>query len=388
MSYTIDNLKNDLERKLHGTTLDKLNDPDGIINEAARNVLTKIDPPETIRVENITNGVFDDVTKYMIPSDLKGDRIVSIRPQNESKSQYDQRNVYEKEFRVHPRSHHFRVEHDDGERFLRLRESGEISAVIHAMAGITDDGTWVASGDASGLSADQYNFHYGGASLSFDLAAAGSSGVMTNSSFTAIDLSDYEDDGAVMVRVFLPDGSDFTSLTLNIGNDSSNYETIVATTAHDGTAFRDGWQWVRFQFSDATTTGTVLYSAIDYAVWTFAYNGNVQTSVRMNQMVAVLGTLFEIEYYSAFLFQDSTTGAWKETTDSTGSDIINASAGLYQLLLYETADLAAQEIAGEDSSFDRAYFEARRKEAWRDYTKNNKSEAKPKTARYYRQLRR
>lgn len=385
MSFTINQLKNDLERKLHGTTLDKLNDPDGLINEAARNVLTKIDPPETIRVTNITNGVFNDITKYILPSDLKGDRIIAIRPQNDSKTQHDVRNVYEKEFRVHPQLHHFRVEHDDAERFLRLRESGELSTTIHALAGITDDGTWVASGDASGLAADQYNFHYGGAALSLNLAASGSSGVLTNSSMSAKDLSSYADDGAIMVRVYLPTGSAFTSITLYLGNDASNYESIVATSAHDGTAFRDGWQWVRFNLSDAVTTGTVGYTSVDYAVFTFAYDGTAQTSVRVNQMIAVLGTLYEVEYYSSCMFRDATTGVWKESMTD-GTDIINASAGLYQLLLYELADLAAQEISGEDSGFDASYFEKRRTEAWLDYTKNNKSEAKPKTARYYRQI--
>lgn len=388
MSFTVGNLRDDLERKLHGTTLDKLTDPDGLINEAARNVLTKIDPPETIRIQNITNGVFSDVTRYLLPSDIKGDRIVSIRPQNESKTQYDSRNVYEQEFRTHPRLHHWRVEHDSGDKFLRIRETGEVSVVIHAMDNLTNNGSWVASSDASNLTIDTYNYHYGSGALRFDLASSGSSGVLTNSSMTIVDLTDYQYDGAIMARINLPDGSDFTSVALRIGNDASNYLTVTATTAHDGTAFRDGWQWVRFPLASATETGTVSYTAIDYSVFTFAYNGDAQTSVRVDQLIAVLGTLYEIEYYSAYLFQDASTGAWIEKTSDDPTDVINASAGLYNLLLYETAALAAQEIQGEDSNFDTSFFEKRRKEAWQDYTKNNKSEAKPKTNRYYRSLKR
>ena len=78
---TVASLKSDLIRKLHGTSLSKIQSPNDVIAEAARNVITRIDPQETIRVATIENALFDDVFSYTAPSDIKGDKVIDLQPQ-------------------------------------------------------------------------------------------------------------------------------------------------------------------------------------------------------------------------------------------------------------------------------------------------------------------
>lgn len=47
MSYNILDLKNDLEGVLHGTTNNQIQNLDGVINRAARQLLLDLDPQET-----------------------------------------------------------------------------------------------------------------------------------------------------------------------------------------------------------------------------------------------------------------------------------------------------------------------------------------------------
>ena len=81
MSYTIINLKDDLSRKLHGTSLAKVQGILDLIFEAGRTVLQDTDPLETKRNAQIANALYDDVFDYAAPTDLKGNKIIDIRRQ-------------------------------------------------------------------------------------------------------------------------------------------------------------------------------------------------------------------------------------------------------------------------------------------------------------------
>ena len=81
MSYSVQQLKVDLEGVLHGTTTNEITNINGLINRAARQLLLDLDAQETKRTVEFTTPIFNTVTDYAIPADVKGNKLIDIRPQ-------------------------------------------------------------------------------------------------------------------------------------------------------------------------------------------------------------------------------------------------------------------------------------------------------------------
>ncbi len=81
MSYSVLDLKNDITAILHGTTSNQIQNFDGAIGRAAREVLLDVDPQETIRQVEFVAPIFNTVFDYPIAADLKGNKIIDIYPQ-------------------------------------------------------------------------------------------------------------------------------------------------------------------------------------------------------------------------------------------------------------------------------------------------------------------
>ena len=79
MEYTVENLKSDIIRKIR---CDESSNFLGAINEAARKMLTRIDPSETKRTAYIETAVFFRESRYMCPPDLKSKKVYDIRKQD------------------------------------------------------------------------------------------------------------------------------------------------------------------------------------------------------------------------------------------------------------------------------------------------------------------
>lgn len=69
-------------------------------------------------------------------------------------------------------------------------------------------------------------------------------------------------------------------------------------------------------------------------------------------------------------------------------DIVLLEKDSINVLAYELAELIAQELQGEDSSFDLKYWQIKKKNVWDMYGRRYPSEAKPKQVRYYRPFKR
>lgn len=380
MSYLVSDWKTDLERKLHGTTIDKIASPYELAHEAARNVLLQIDPAETKRITEISNALYDNVYRYVVPTDLKGNKILDIRPQaNRAVSDnFDQ--VYSEEFDRYKTNNSFTIEHSDGVKYVRISKSLTAGVLLNECESATANGTWAASSGASNLTADSLYKITGSASLNFDLA---STGYIENSTMTQVDLSEHDEISSIFVWVYMP--TVVTNVILRWGNSSTVYWSKTVTTNFDSTSFQTGWNLLRFDWSTASETGTVDPTAIDYIRVTLTYTGTADTDYRVDSIYSRLPEINEMVYYSKYLFRNS-SGTWIEKpTDDT--DIVNLDTDSYNLFLYESCLLAAQELQGEDASFDVSYWERRRKEAWDMYRATYKSEVIKPQSRYYKQPR-
>lgn len=388
MSYTIAQLKNDLEGILHGTTLNQVTNLDNLIDRASRQILLDVDPQETKRIVNFPDPIFESVYDYPCPSDLKGNKVIDIRPQVNRSVQDNYSQTYNKTFdltKSRTLSPEFTINFNTGLKTIRMANPQLISGImINAANTIASDGTWSVGGNASTLSQDDVNYVSNGSSLKFNLIAGAdpSTGYLENSTMSQVDLSELENQGTLFLYTYMPTPSSINSVTLRWGSSSTDYWESTATVTQQATVFQVGWNLLSFNWLGATSSGSPDSSEVDYLRVTWNYDGDLQTGMRLDNISASLGTIMEIEYYSKFFFRDFTTGAFQETvTDD--SNLINLDTDTYNLLTYQAALLAVQQQAGSSGGTDLIFFNKAYTECLARYKKMYKSEiTKPKDSYY------
>ena len=97
MAYSITQAKADLQGILHGTTNNQVTNLNGVFNRAARQLLLDIDPQETKRVMQ-TSKIYDQVFDYSLQGDVKGNKVLDIRPQLDRNRIDNPKQTYTKPF--------------------------------------------------------------------------------------------------------------------------------------------------------------------------------------------------------------------------------------------------------------------------------------------------
>lgn len=390
MAYTISNLKDDLTGLAHSTSLNKVQNQNSLFNRAAKKVLARIDPPTTIRRQQITNAIHDSIYDYSCPADLKGTKIIDIAPQVNRDDSDSLSQRFSKRFDLRKPDNTFYVTHKDGSKSLRLSKAISPEATeLHQLNSITANGTWAAGGDAGNLTEDDLHQVDGSACLNFDLDGSGTTGYIEISDMDAIDLSELEDIAQIFVWVYFPDASAITNVILRWGSGSTAYWSDTQTSPHDDDSFKDGWNLIAFDWNGASETGSPDSENVDYIRVTITYDGTADTDLRVDRIRASSGEIWEVEYYSKYLFQTS-GGTWQESTTD-DSDIINLDTESYNIYTFECLLAMAQQMQGEDASFDIQFAEkelygdpqspdpVRRMGLYAKYAEDNPSQAiKPK----------
>lgn len=387
--YSVLDCKNDLQGVLHGTTLNQVQGINNIFNRTARQFLLDCDPQETIRIAQ-TPTLFNQVYDYSIANlpDLKGNKVIDIRPQVNRGMGDVFGQTYAQQFditKLYSTAPQFTVDFNTGQKSLRIDATDILAGIqVNNATAITGNGTWVAGTNASNLQVDTVNYVYNPSSLSFNLSAGAnpSTGFISNSTQTAIDLTTHQNQSTLFWWVYLPTGSQFTSVSLSFGSSSSNYWTVSATQNWQGSAFVNGWNLIGATWLGAVQTGTPTVSSISYVKASFTYTGQLQTAVHLNQIISNLGSVFQILYYSKYLFRDATTGAFQETaTDD--SNLINLDTDtfppFFNLLSYYTI----QQTSGGDSDKDMAFFMEQYKNGLARYQALYKSQVSKPQLNYY-----
>jgi hypothetical protein len=385
-SYSVQTLIAELEGILHGTTSNQIQNLYGVINRAARQVLLDVDPQETKRTAQFVTPIFNSVFDYPIASDVKGNRLIDIKPQVQRiprdvwTQQYNQAFDLAKQ-NIYASPNMFTMNFDTGIKTVRINAPFlNAPTVINQMESITSNGTWSVGGFASDLAVNNSNWVQGAASLQFNTKTG--TNYLENSTMQAINLSGVQNQSYLFVWVYVPTGTKLTSVTLSWGSSSWNYWTSTVTTNQQNNAFVNGWNQCQFVWSSATTTGTPDASKIKFArvaLTTSAY----MDGVILNGLQSVLGTILQYEYYSKCMFRDGSTGAFQETvTDN--SNLLNLDTESFNLMVYKVAALAVQQQQGLDGTlYDAPYFEAEYQKALARYKSLYKSELQKPQSMYY-----
>lgn len=385
MAYTISDLKVDMEGMLQGTSLDQVTGVDVLINRAARKLLLDLDAQETKRIAQITTPIFSQVYEYPLPSDLKGNCIIDIRPQVNQTPYNKFAQEYVKEFELYKKRarNAFNIKFNNGLKTLRLQTRITLDATV--ISQINDTTGWSGSADVSNIQENNLNFVAGGSSLQFDDSGVTGTAYIENSSLQPVDISSLSVYGSFFLYVFIPNNleDDVTSVNVRIGSSIADYLTLSVSAQQDGTSFQNGWNLLRFNIPSMTQVGTVDDTAIDYARITINSTvGVALNGILLNNLTAQLGVIFDMEYYSKYMFRTS-AGVWQERVTA-DTNIINLDVESQNIFLNMCVELASQQISGSMPSFNVGYFETKYQEDIRRYKQRYPSEIIVPVMYYYR----
>ena len=257
--YNITSLKGEISAFIHGTTTNSVVNIDGLIYRAARQLLLDVDPQEMKRSVPLASAIYDRVYDYPIPSDVKGIKVIDIRPQADRYISDSFLQTYSKPFDLSKDSlfNQFNIDFNTGVKTIRIADSGLVpGVVVNPADSLTSNGTWAAAGTASNLTVDNINYVSGGASLKFD--ATTGAAYLQNSTMNAQDLSAWKNQGHFFLWVYMPTASQFTNVKLQWGSSSTAYYEQTVTVNQEGNTFIDGWNLLDFPWLGATSSAGVV----------------------------------------------------------------------------------------------------------------------------------
>lgn len=347
LSITLTQLKNDIIPKLKGTSIRQVADFYGTAATAANRMLARIDTEETRRTVTMSTPFFDNVNDYALVTDFK--RMIDIRPQvnrtaQPGRSHYSQTTA--RQFNERLDSNSFSIKWNSMVRSLRAQRlpAGNV-VMMDTFDSATANGSWAVGGDASGLYTEILNYVEGNGALGFNISGSTGVSYIENSTAAVLDLSSYLYEDSSFLFVYIPVGSSayVTNFKLRRGSASGAYKEATATTKSDGTAFTDGWNMVRFDWISAAIGGSPDNTKNTYRRLTMTtVSGNAMTGVLVDNWTDSLGNLYEIEYYSEYLFRTA-AGAWI-AAPTLDSDLVNVSPASYEILKTEMMVDITQEI--------------------------------------------
>jgi hypothetical protein len=378
MAYTINNLLTDISTVTHGTTTNKIPNIYGIISRAARDLLLDVDPKETIRtvtVPAIFNGVYD----YTTPADVKGDNLIDIRPQvgRQYNDQWEQ--TYSDNFdrtKSLNNNNQFTVEWSNGNKTMRIEGATLTQGTV-----ISDTSSITGWTPAVTLNTFSYPTQ---TCIQFDTTATPTYN-MSNSTLLPIDISANVGQSTVFVWVYLPNGSAYTGFTLKWGSSISDYYTKTVTTNQQGLAFYDGWNLLAFEYATATTVGSPNVKAVSYLDLQFAYDSVAQIGVMISQFTSTAGYIYQLMYYSKYMFRNAISGAFEETVSDVtdNGNLINLDTESYNLMFNKTAFYTTQVLQGADSDYDATFWSSEYDKSLKRYRALNPSMRLMKAEPYY-----
>lgn len=347
--------KDHLSGRLHGADVDDIENLPELFERAQNEMLSKVDPVDTIRVAPLSQTIHDDVFNYALASDFKDP--IDLYPQDDRDigDVADRRPARLFDLKKAIAEKQVSVEASEGTKYLRVNWRSRAGTVLHSMNSLTSDGTWSAVTGASGVALDTIFKISGTGSIKFNLTATG--GGIQNTTISALDLSGEDEVADIFVWVYLPSTS-ITSVACRFGNDlTANYWTPTAqTTQADGTAFKVGWNLIRFAWNGATETGTVDPATVDS--FRVTINGSTAiNNIRVDNIIFSIGRNFDLKYYSKFIFKNS-SGTWI-TKPNTDSDTIVLDNDASEIFLNELLIEAAHQIESSNSAGDIQFAQER-----------------------------
>jgi len=329
MAVTIQNLINDLNRYIGDSSNDRITENDrfqyiteGVVwvQERLGNDLQN----STYQLEYI-----DGVNYYKITNSIAD--LLQGADLRRSKEDHDQSFAHKsarelaEEIGQGAGESSWSIERRDGDTFLVVNHGSKFtSKIISNFDSLNDGGgVWTVdniNSDGLNLTLDLNEKKEGIGSLNFDIdvsQSANDRASLINTNLDVGDLSEFEDTGSFIFWLYLPSVTNFSSVTLYWGSDSSNYWSSSVTTDINGGAFSVGWNRIKVDWSSSTKTLTPDISSISYVKVDINYTSAQadDTDYRIDNMIIGKPENLTFHYLS-----------WSVGKDSSGNDINSFSA--------------------------------------------------------------
>lgn len=324
MRNTVADLKESVAAVLTGIDLNEVPDLYGSFQRAVATMIQKADVPETMIRQPIM--LYSGVTFYTPDPRMFGTGVIDIRPQavNTWAGQVYKRPIsdFKQLKRRLPYGYTVTFEYHDGDPIMGIIQGKTVPQTnISSMSNVTG---WVAGGTASSLVQDNTVYYQAPASLRFNLASAGTQGLLSTTLTTPLDLSKYAGVGVNFLAAYFPDADPITSIELRIGSDAANYLSVTATTGFLGDFYSNDFnQLIAFDWANAVTVGAPVLTAMDYIeILTNYTTGTQLNNVRYGGLWISLPSPNEILFYSAAAFRNGDSGPFAVdiSTDGQGDE--------------------------------------------------------------------
>lgn len=354
MSMNITQLKNLITAGLHGTTLNQIKNINGVIQAVSSQFILDHDWRETKTTAEIGN-VFVNNLNYPCPPDLKGNRVIDIYPQvNRNYNSFNAENTraFDRDSGLLNGKERMTIKDNNGVKTLRVQyvNGNRNPITVDNLSSIEN---FTTSGSMTSLSVDSTTVvpNFGSTTLKLDLDSGTGSIAQTLTNINGNPpLSNDYTRGAFFMWVYVEDPSKFTSSTIHIGTNNTNYVSITTSKTSSNTNIITGWNLLQYNFSASTITGTLTNAfTINYIKLDFAVTDT--TSLNAYNLVFSVGDILMIEYYSSYMFRDAATGVWQETITN-DSNLINLDLDAINCFVLLCQMYIARNQAGADSMFD------------------------------------
>lgn len=361
------------------------------LNMALDSFLLEVDVPEAEKTSALTP-IFDGVNTYVPPSDMRGDAILGIRPYVGSKNvvntslDRNQTAEFDRNLFFEDAEGKYAVEYNQGTKILRLNPRFDTARnyILHSCDAYNDNGTWVGTDDANTVATDAGLYTEGSGSVSFNITAAAGTATLTNDPIaTPVNISSaIRGKSFVFADLYLPSSSAFTSAQLRYGSSSSAYYQNSVTTQFTGSAFKQGWNLLGFNWNTATPTGSPDTSAIDFLRFQLAYSIGIgdQTGLHLDNIVLRDGDLYEIKYYTKNVILDDDGTTYKSAFNEDADTLIFNEEGEATFIEYAAGYIAPNAIAPSGQTFAqnatnliakyRSRYPSKRKKTVRNWYRN------------------
>ena len=365
-----------------------------LINSAVRVALSDIEFRGNIRESVLTPNLTDEQWEYALPTDVKADNIIDLRPQNtDCRSEFSEFNfVPPKEFDQRKTRERgiYTILNDDLTRTLRVSSNVNNTNVQVSTMEDTLWNTFDTDGvNDSDVKVDNDDFTEGAGSIRFqtDTADTTDSTVgIQNTAITAFDISSYLARGQAFVDAKLTVAdTGIHQISLRVGSDSGNYYQVSDSNQNDCSAFQAGWNKIRFDLNGRTTVGTPADTAIDYAAIFWSRDTTTTALLHLNDtdwgfdnLKLVRGKYYLLSYYTRNVWQDTALALSENSTHDSHALLIQNDE--LEVIMAKAAELASLYLRDNE---DVGYFRGEYDRLKQAYMMKNPSQAGVLTSTYY-----
>jgi len=360
MTVTISNLITNFNSFIGDTTTDRILEAERFqyLTEATAWLLEELGNEHMVSTYELN--FLDGVSKYKI-SDSVADLLVGAdlrQPEDKHVRSFIRKSSRElaEEIGSNEVTKSWAIDRHDGECYMLINHRTDYPKLqIATFDTLTSDfgGTWVVdstNSDATNLTIDSNEIIQGSGALNFDVdvSQSGNNRATVYNAFSrTTDLSELEDTGSFIFKVYIPENTYTSSITFYWSSDTSatpatiaNYWSATVTTDYNGNAIADGWNTFKVNWQDATTTGTPDPEEVSYLQFTINYTGSQvdDTDYRIDDLTLVKPEKLTFHYISGYI---GTNNGGTEINAYTATNDIPFYSGAYDQYKYVVAHKAA-----------------------------------------------